>query len=381
MGHDRGSSHGDSRIIRHVYQEHPSYVALLSRAYGGWRALAGEGLPPGAPTDPVMHVTGCLNASAPGGRAAHGHSCFDGAVAAAAEHGLPHEVLSAAAVNARFPMFSLPEGYQALLDPAGGYIEPEKAVRRLAAAAGAAGARMACAAPVVGWSAASSGGVEVTTASGEQYLARKLVLAPGAWLPSLVPQLRSVLTVERQVVGWFGNPSLDQIPHDLEPETRKYPVFLIDDAQGRYFYGFPAAADPTGLVKIGKYHHLRQKVQDPSALERSVTAEDEAALRHCLRYLPAVVAAPMVRAQACMFTNTPDGHFIVDVHPAHPNEVVIASVCSGHGFKFAPAVGEALAALAAGGANAVLPPEFAMHRLSPSRPGFGQAIHQLKGGT
>jgi sarcosine oxidase len=341
-----GSSHGGSRIIRLAYQEHPSYVAWLRRSYELWAELEAEA------GEPLLRRTGCLNASAPGGAAAHGHSCFDGALASAREHALPHEVLGSEEAGRRFPALALPPGSRVLFDPAGGVLNPERAVRATVAAARRQGAHVLCGAPVQGWhaapppgggaaAAATGAGVSVRTPLGT-FTARGMVLAAGAWMPQLAPELAPLLQVERQVVGYF------RPPPGSEPAFAALPVFLIDDGEG-YYYGFPADAD--GLVKLGKYGHLRQ-VSSACDLDRGVHAADEAALRRCAeRYFPALTAAPMERAEVCMFTNTPDGHFILARHPARP-QVVLGSACSGHAFKFAPVLGEVLAELAEGGIEA-----------------------------
>ena len=356
LGHALGSSHGGSRIIRLVYQEDPAYVALLRRSYALWRDLEA------ATGKELLVTTGCLNASMPGAAGGHGHSCFDGAVRSAAENELAHEVLSAAAISRRFPGYSLPLGAHALLDPAGGFLRPERAIQAHVDAAVAAGAEVRCGEGVTTIEAAAfatGGAIEVRTQHAT-YRTDALIVTTGPWTPSVLPDLAPMLTVERQVVGWFRPP---------EPEASRgtfgaaaFPVFLLDDEAG-YFYGFPA--DEEGLVKLGKYHHLGEVVAAQDGMDRSVHSADEAALRACLRtYFSALAAAPMERASVCSFTNTKDGHFILDAHPSMPG-VVIGSACSGHGFKFAPVLGEVLADLAT--QRGATRHDIAMHRLTPAR--------------
>jgi sarcosine oxidase len=318
--HDRGSSHGWSRIIRLAYWEHPDYVPLVLRAYDLWRDLertAGESL---------LTVTGSVDAGAPDGRT------IRGALAACRAHGLEHELLDPAALTARFPGFRLPDGLAAVFQPDGGFLQPERCIVAHVNAARARGATVQTQERVIGWTA-EDGCVRVTTDRG-RYEAAKLVISAGAWLPAVLPALASRLTVERQVVLWT---------QPLRPElfARGFPVFYIDTPRGA-FYGFPM--DPQRGFKIGKYHHRRQNT-DPDALDRTCSTEDEATLRDALSHYFPDANGPTLSASACLFTNTPDEHFVIDRLPDH-QQVVVAGGFSGHGFKFCSAVGEMAANLA-----------------------------------
>ena len=338
IAHDKGSSHGGSRVIRMVYQEHPTYTNWLRRSYELWRELENTATTKeGTLTkekEELFVRTGCLNASAPTAMGAHGHSCYDGAVESATLHNLPHEKLTAAEVHHRFPAFSLPDTFKALFDPEGGFIYPEKAIQSFVRSAQALGAQVECNSPVKRWHGDPKNenfGITVETQQGKIYKTERLVITGGAWMPQLVPELAPVLSIERQVVGWFGPPP----PHQQEIKESSFqdslnrnnvfspqrcPVFLIDDDTGSY-YGFPADSD--GLVKVGKYHHLDEIVQNAEAVDRGVHSIDESALRTCLqRYLPELGNVPMRKASVCMFTNTPDGHFILDAHPCHSGQRV-----------------------------------------------------------
>lgn len=384
VAHDKGSSHGGSRIIRMVYQEHPTYTSWLRRSYDLWRDLektSAGGSTTRAKNQSLLVTTGCLNASTPTAMGAHGHSCYDGAVESAELHHLPHEKLSADEVAHRFPGFSLPANFKALFDPQGGYLHPERAIETFVASAKEFGAQVECDSPVKRWAGGTKSGnggglVTVETLGGKIYHAERLVLTAGSWMGQLVPELAPVLQVERQVVGWFGpvrkKEGTQDLSHDADADVyclERCPVFLIDDDTG-YYYGFPA--DSGGLVKVGKYHHLGEIVSRVEKIDRSVHAADEAALRTCLqRYLPTLGTAPMRKASVCMFTNTPDGHFILDAHPRHSGRVILGSACSGHGFKFAPVLGEILRDLAIHGSTQH---DVDMHRLDPERPGFSKAL-------
>lgn len=323
--HAMGSSHGVTRIIRLPYYEDPAYVPLLRRAYTLWRELEA------ATGRRVMHLHGSLDGGLEDGQV------FQGALASARLHGLKHEVLSAAQVNDRYPGYRLPEGSRAVFQPEGGYVMSELAIVAHVQAAQTAGADIRAREPVLGWEARPGGeGVVVTTACG-RYESGRLVLAAGAWMADLAPVLRGVAVPERQVLAWLQPTA----PALFTPE--RFPVFNLDMAEGRY-YGFPVVDIPG--FKFGRYHH-REEHMPAEAMRREVDAEDEALLRaFAARYFPQGNGATMA-LRACMFTNTPDEHFVVDLHPSHP-QVVLASPCSGHGYKFCSVIGEVVADLASG---------------------------------
>lgn len=320
LGHDRGSSHGLTRIIRLAYFEHPSYVPLLRRAFELWRELeqgAGERL---------LHVSGALDVGPEGSRV------FEGSLRSCREHSLPHEVLDAAELAARFPGWRPADGARAVLQPDGGFLLPERGIAAHAARAVAAGAVLHREERLLAWRA-GGGRVQVRT-DRATYEAGQLVLAAGAWMGRLAPALAPLLAPERQVLGWFAVADRTL----FTPE--RFPVFVMDADEGQ-FYGFPEFGVP-GL-KIGKYHHLHEPV-DPDALDRACHPADESALRAAVaRYFP-FADGELLRATTCMFTNTADEHFVIDRDASTP-EVLLVSPCSGHGFKFASVVGEIVADL------------------------------------
>lgn len=324
-GHDRGSSHGLSRIIRLAYFEDPSYVPLLRRAFALWRELelaSGERL---------LHVTGGLDIGRPGTRV------LEGSRASCAAHDLPHEFLTADQVNRRFPGYHLPGDYQAVFQPDGGFLEPEKCITTHARLAAGLGAHLITGREVVSWDS-DRDGVVVRLDDGRELFARQVVLTAGAWMPKLVPMLAPLLRPERQVVGWFTVAE----PAAFAPE--RFPVFVLTTDDG-IFYGFPEHNVPG--FKIGKYHH-RAELVDPDRAGRAVDARDESVLRQCVQSFFPGANGPMVRASTCMFTNTPDEHFIIDRLPDRPQALVV-SACSGHGFKFCSVIGEVVADLVADG--------------------------------
>jgi sarcosine oxidase len=322
--HEHGSSHGLTRIIRLAYWEHLTYVALLRRAYQLWRELenlSGESL---------LHITGSVDAGP------EGDSVFEGALRSSELHGLPHEVMDGAELHRRFPGYRLPRETRCLYQPEGGFLLPERCNVAHVALAQTHGAEVHCREPVLEWDA-SGGRAWVRTTRGH-YEAGRLVICAGPWASKLIPELGGLAVPERQVLAWL-QPAR---PEYFRPDA--FPVFNLEVEEGRY-YGFPSFLVPG--FKFGKYHH-RGEVVDPDAANPEPEPEDEDLLRaFALRYFPDG-AGPTMMLKACLFTNSPDRHFILDRHADHP-EVVIAAGFSGHGYKFCSVIGEIMADLAQDG--------------------------------
>jgi sarcosine oxidase len=326
--HEQGSSHGLTRIIRLAYHEHPSYVPLLRRSYELWHELertAGEEL---------LITTGSLE-----GGPADGET-FRGALEAAELHDLPHEVLDAAELRGRYPAYAgFDPSTWVVFQPDGGFLLAERTVRAHLDAAVGAGADLRFETPVRGWEPTGSGGVRVVTDS-RTHEADRLVICAGAWASRLVPALDGLAVPERQVLAWLT----PQRPELFTPD--RFPVFLIDVDEGSY-YGFPTH-DGHGF-KFGWYHHFREPI-DPADPDRSTRSDDEAALRaFAERYFPDG-AGPTEMLKACIFTNAPDEHFLIDQLPDAP-QVSVAAGFSGHGYKFCSVVGEIMADLATEGST------------------------------
>ena len=324
--HSKGSSHGVNRIIRLAYYEHPSYVPLLRRAYELWAEIertAGEKL---------LYKTGSIDTSPAG------HEVFEDSLESCKIHDMPHEVLAYSEINQRFPGYELPAGYMGLLQADGGFVLSERSIVAYANAAIENGAEIHARESAVRWEPEGDR-VRVFTDRAE-YTAERLVITAGAWSAGMVPALKSRAVPERQVLAW-----LQPIEQSLFlPEV--FPVFNAYFDEGRY-YGFPVFGIPG--FKIGRYHHL-EEVTDPDRVDREVTSEDEEILRIAAsKYFPKA-NGNLMTLKTCLFTNTPDEHFIIDVLPDHP-QVSIAAGFSGHGFKFASVVGEILADLTIGGAT------------------------------
>ena len=324
--HSMGSSHGLTRSIRLPYYEDPAYVPLLRRAYELWRELeAASG------DQRLLTVTGSVDSGPPGSEV------FEGSLRSARLWGLPHEVLTSAELTQRFPAYRLPAETMSVWQPDGGFLASEQCIVAHVQAAQAAGAEIRARERVLGWEPTAGGGVRVTTDRGT-YEAGRLVLSAGAWLGDLVPGLQTVAVPERQVLAWF-QPSRREL---FMPD--RFPVFNVMVEEGKY-YGLPIHAVPG--FKLGRYHHLGE-TGTAEAADRDVHPRDEAVLRQFAeRYFPEG-AGPTMGLRACLFTNTPDEHFVIDEHPEVP-QVIFASPCSGHGYKFCSVVGEILADLAGRG--------------------------------
>ncbi len=318
---DLGSSHGHSRMIRYTLQEHPSYVPLVRRAYELWHELedsAGETL---------IVTTGSVRAGPPDS------PFFKGAKEACDVHGIPYEILTATEVNKRFPGYRFPDEISSVYQADGGFLLPERCILDHVWAAKEAGAEVHEHEAVLDWQPDGEG-VRVNTGQGA-YTAGRLVVTAGAWAAKIAPQIARHALPERQVLGWFQ----PERPELFRPES--FPVFGIWTEQGRY-YGFPSYSVPG--FKLGRAHHLRQQV-DPDKMDREVHAEDEEILRQfASRYFP-LGAGQALTLTTCMYTNTPDEHFIIGVLPDNP-QVSVAAGFSGHGFKFASVIGEIMADLA-----------------------------------
>ncbi|MGI9040674.1 MAG: N-methyl-L-tryptophan oxidase [Gemmatimonadales bacterium] len=319
--HPWGSSHGRSRIIREAYFESPVYVPLVQRAYELWREL--EQLSGRA----ILRQTGGLMFGPRDG------IVVPGALESARRHALPHEQLSAGDMHQRFPGIHPPAGMVGVWEPRAGYLVPEAAVEAHLALAAREGAALHPSEPVLGWRA-SAGSVRVDTALGT-YQARRLVLAAGPWMGQLVAELALPLSVERMVLYWFRPAAGLGL---FAPE--RFPVFIGEYAPGRIWYGIP---DTGHGVKVALHDH--GELADPDDLRREVGPEEVACIRALVRAMLPAADGHLADTAVCMYTNTPDRHFILDTHPGHP-EVLIASPCSGHGFKFSSAIGELLADLA-----------------------------------
>jgi sarcosine oxidase len=317
LGHQNGSSHGDTRIIREAYFEHPLYVPLVQRAYDLWRELESES------RQRLMTITGGLMIGPSDG------SVVTGTLKSARTHQLAHEVLDADQIHRRYPEFRPSADLVAVLDPRAGFLDPEACMRVHLELAQRAGAVCHFEERAASWRA-DSNGVSVETQRGS-YSADRLLIACGPWSRDMTPDLELPLLVERQTVFWF-EPQVSADAYNVET----FPIYAYEYIAGNIVYGFPR--QPRGVkasvMHGGKTAQSERGVRDP------VDQREVGALRAALEpILPDLSRAKVRESGTCLFTNTPDHDFIIDFHPMHP-QVLISSPCSGHGFKFASAIGE-----------------------------------------
>jgi sarcosine oxidase len=318
-----GSSGGVNRIIRLAYNEDPRYVPLLRRAYERWRALEERW------GRQLLVITGGLDIGPPDS------AVVQGAMEACRVHDLPHEVLDGRTTRARYPGLAIPDAHLAVHQPDAGFVMSEEAIAAHAMLALSDGAEIHGDEPVIDWEP-DGDGVIVRTERAE-YRAGRLVLTAGAWMSRLAAPLRDLAVPERQVLVWVAprRPELFQVG--------ALPVFILEEDDGTEWYVFPEYGIPG--VKVGLYHH-RGEVIDPDRTDwRVIQPEDEGALRGGIERFMPLANGPLLSWRACIFTNTPDEHFILDRYPGYP-QVILASPCSGHGYKFASVIGEVLADMA-----------------------------------
>ena len=319
--HERGSSHGITRIIRLAYFEHSSYVPLVQRAYELWRELEREA------GEQLLHVTGAVEG---------GPRIFEGALRSCHEHDLPHEELDGAEVGRRFPAYRLPEELRLVYQRDGGFLLPERCIVAHVNGALAHGAVVRTGERVLEWDA-RAGGVRIRT-DREEVETERLVLTAGAWSQDVARLPPGLVSAQRQVLAWLD--PLD--PELFAPE--RFPVFNVALEEG-HLYGFPVHGVPG--FKVGFYDHDGQRA-GPDSISRETTAEDDVPLREFVeRYFPRG-AGPTLDVKTCLFELSPDEHFLIDRHP-ETELAVFGAGFSGHGFKFCSVVGEILADLALDG--------------------------------
>ena len=323
-GHNRGSSHGHTRVIRQAYFEHPHYVPLVLRAYElwhrleeriGWKLYHEVGLLEAGPEDGIL-IPGILDST---------H-----------EHGLEVETVTERDVRDRFPGYRIPDGGRAVYERRAGYLMAEQSVLAHLDQASQLGAQLWHGHTVRGW-CVENGEVRVDTSGGVLRAAR-LIITAGAWAPQLLNTLGISLRVVRKHLHWYEN-------HDPSYHVdAACPIFFFEVPEG-LFYGFPHIDDRG--VKLAE-HSGGEPVVDPLHMDRRIDPADIRRVEDFLRsYLPGV-SAKRTDHVVCMYTKSSDDHFILDFHPSHP-QVCFAAGLSGHGFKFTPVLAEALVDLAVEG--------------------------------
>jgi len=311
--HTLGSSHGESRITRTAYFEGPWYVPLLQETFPLWRELEQDA------SAQLLTMTGALMIGQPSAEV------VTGALAAASEHRLDARLLDANELRRSYPAHIVSAGDVAVLDAQAGFIRPEAAVSAMIDRLTALGGEVRRGVVVTGVSSRSDG-IEVSTDDGVDKF-DAVVIAAGAWTRELV---KLPLTVERQVLAWLA---IEAGAESLTPD--RFPVFFRETNELGDIYGFPTLDGVS--VKIARHHD--GDAADPDHLRRDVSDAELAPLQTFARTYLRGVSERVIKTAVCMYTNTPDRHFAIDLHPDDPRIVVI-SACSGHGFKFAPVIGD-----------------------------------------
>jgi sarcosine oxidase len=318
--HAFGSSHGETRIIREAYFEDPIYVPMVQRAFELWReleVLSGTAL---------LEQTGGLMIGTPDS------ALVEGARHSAQVHGLQHSMLSAGDIRTRFPMLNPDSDMVGVWEPRAGVLCPEACVAAQLEQARRCGAVLRFDEPVTRWQATDDK-VSVFTEFGN-YRARQLILSAGAWIASLLPAMRLPFRIERQVLHWF-----EPVGDADSFTSKRCPIHLWQFDGDRFFYGLPG----TGAgVKVAFHHGGETTTVDELRRDVSMAEVDE--VRNAVRRFVPAAGGRILASVVCLYTNTPDERFWIDRHPELPN-VLVASPCSGHGFKFAPVIGEILADL------------------------------------
>lgn len=327
--HDLGSSHGGSRIIRQAYWEGAEYIPLVSRALELWRKLERD-----AGAD-LLHIKGGVVVGSRDG------DLVPRTIAAAQRYSIPLEVMDATGTGRRFPAFALAAGDAAVYEPGAGYLIPENCIRAHLELAVRAGAEIRFDEKVLKW-AAGEGGVEVVTSRGT-YRAGHLIITAGPWANGAMAG-SFPLRVTRQVMVW------------IEPRggvgaflPGRFPIYVAEDVRGGApVYGFPAIDGAKGGVKAAI--HGSDVVCTPETVDRTVHEDDLRRTIDAVKLRIPALDGRVMRAKTCLYTMTPDEHFVIGAHPQFKS-CTVACGFSGHGFKFASVVGEVLADLAVEGAT------------------------------
>ena len=337
--HSHGSSHGRSRIIRLAYFEDPRYVPLLRRSFELWRELSAQRRQKAGREDeePLLTMTGGLMIGMPDSIVVRG------TLRSVKAHGLEHEVLSGAEIRRRFPAFQPTDAEIGILEEDAGYLVPELCVEAHYEVAEDNGAVLKFDEPMESWALLPNGsGVSVKTAKGATYTARKIVLSVGAWAPAIygdsVAKHGIPLHASRRALFWLAPPAPTAV-------FDKIPVYIWDMGDNGNFYGFPRQPGAPGGVKVAM-HFVGSSTQTectPETVDRAVHSSEVEAIRSVLKTRMPELPGKVVASATCMYTNTPDDHFLVDWHPEAAGRVLLASPCSGHGFKFCSVMGEIIA--------------------------------------
>lgn len=329
--HALGSSHGTTRVTRLAIGEGDHLTPLAVRSHELWRVLEAES------GTRLLNECGLLIISSNANAAqTHVAGFFDNTVASAERFGIAHELLDAEQIHARWPMFRVRDNEHGYFENTGGFVRPEACVRAQRESALRHGAELRTNEQVLAFET-DPHGVTVTTGKGG-YVAERLILAAGAWLPELLaPNLAKLFKVYRQLQLWF------EVEDAAIFASERFPVFIWElQNSARGIYGFPAL-DGERAIKVASEEFASTTTP---AIDRNVSQDDIAAVQALAANIGGV-GPRCVSATTCLYTVTPDFGFVIDRHP-DAERVIVASPCSGHGFKHSPAIGEALADMALG---------------------------------
>ncbi|WP_202879333.1 N-methyl-L-tryptophan oxidase [Nocardioides cynanchi] len=340
--HNLGSTHGDTRITRVAVGEGLAYVPLVRRSHEIWRELEQQ-----TGTQILTRCGGLVLAPAARGFDMHGTSSFlADTVAAAQAYDVEHQALDPAGLAARFPQFALAGEEHGCLEPGAGLVRPELAVELQLRLARDLGATLATGEQVLGF---ADHGSHVTVRTPTRTVeAAQLIVTAGPWLPEVVPELAPAVTIHRQVLFWF-----DLRDPASYPLMRNGPVYIWwpGGDPSEMIYGFPMVDGPAGGAKVAREQY--DVVTTPDEVDRVVGADEiEEMYERCVRPRLPALSGRCLRTAVCLYTVTEDSRFLIDRLPSAPN-VVVASPCSGHGFKHSAAIGESLAQLVTSGASAI----------------------------
>ena len=313
-------------MIRLAYAEGPGSVPMVRRSYHLWRDLGRRF------KERLLFVTGGIDAGV------EDSWMVQGSLQSCVEHELEHERLTSQELSKRYPGFRLPKSMVAVYQPQAGFVLAERSIVAHVSLALEMGAEIHAREQVLDWKV-QKGVVTVSTDRGK-YRAARLVITAGPWAADAVTQLRGIVKPERQVLFWA---------QPRRPELFRlgaFPVFYMQDGDEK-FYGMPVYGIPG--FKFGKYNHLQEQVH-PDTMDRETHPQDEQVMRKAIRKYFPDADGPTIAMKTCLFSNTADENFILDLHPDFP-EVSIAAGFSGHGFKFCPVVGEIMADLALEGGS------------------------------
>ncbi len=334
--HDKGSTHGDTRITRQAIGEGDAYVPFALRSNELWREIERES------GESLLTMCGGLTVEPKEGKISHGQFHFlQTTIASAKKYNIPHQVLTVAELRIRFPQFRFRDDEWGYYEEGAGFLRPELCVQAQLDLAQRNGAALNFSEKFLEWKKLEDGTILVTT-DAREYITEKLIVSVGPWVGQLFPEYKNIFKVYRQVMYWFD---IEGPIESYLPEN--FPVFMIQRADGKEFYGFPAVDGQGGGLKAACEDLLLDTT--PEEVERNISPEETQTMyeKYLHPYLPGL-GSKCIKAVTCMYTVTPDSGFVIDTLPDQPN-IILASPCSGHGFKHSAAIGEALAQLAIDG--------------------------------